>query len=221
MSGIRNVTGQLKYKAVIQKGYKRYMATRTHGEHIILKDSEGDVSLEVAKGMDAFVMQLTRTDFEIIRKVISRKECLVAPVVHFYIQEFCDQESAEAYKYKAIIPHCLSYNHHLSSVRVRFGDLSQSKQMEEISQGRPEVHEKTPYFEINKAAITVFCNHFCDVVCTTEQKICMSKVLAMPFGRIFQVPSSDKCHTNVKVKTYLCSILYIGERLRKVISFLS
>ena len=142
-------------------------------------------------------------------------------MVHFHVQEIGDQEESETYKYKAIIPHCLSNSDSLSSVKVKFGNLSQPGQMKEIRKKHLDECETTPYFDINRETITVFCNEFCDVVCTTEQKICTSKVLAMPFGRIFQVPSTVKSQTNVKIKTYLCSILFRGDCLKKVLCILT
>ena len=65
--------------------------------------------------------------------------------------------------------------------------------------------------------ITVFANHFCDVVCSSTQKVCTSKILVIPFGWI-STPDSES-QTDMKMKVYLCSYLYSKRDIRKVSYF--
>ena len=125
------------------------------------------------------------------------------------------QEVTEGCKYKITIPHYLTRQHSLSSVRVRYGNLRRPLMMMEAQERDPE-KQTFPCFEVNKKSIIVYANHFCPVVCTSTQKVCTSKILAIPFGWIGTIGSDVDTH--MKVKTYLCSYLYSNNDL-KLVSF--
>ena len=188
------------------------MAGVVKGRTVLRADPESDISIETDEGVKGIIMQHIHTDFHIIRDVISRRECLISPVVHFYTVESAGDSSLYGYRYKVTIPHCLSGSHDSSSIKVRYGNIYRGT-LREMKLGRPQGGFK-PFYEIQDKSITVYANHFCDVVCTSTHKICTSKILALPFGLI-RTLDSDK-QTNVKVKIFLCSILYKSTSLKKV-----
>ena len=159
-------------------------------------------------------MQHTHNDFQIIRDVTSSRECLISPVVRFHTVDGIGDPTSSGYRYKVTIPHCLPSNHDSSSIKVRYGNIYRGT-LRELQPGRPQGGFK-PFYEIQDNSITVYANHFCDVVCTSTHKICTSNILALPFGliRTFDIDSDQQ--TNVKVKIFLCSILYSSTILKKV-----
>ena len=158
-------------------------------------------------------MQHLHTDFQIVRELISGRECLISPVVRFHTVGSLGNQALYGYRYKVKIPHCLSHSHDSSCIKVRYGNIYK-RSLSEIQLGKPQEGFK-PFYEVEDKSITVYSNHFCDLVCTSTQKICTSKVLALPFGLIgkFDIDSDE---TNVKVKIFLCSILYSSTSLQKV-----
>ena len=154
-------------------------------------------------------------DFQLLRKIIPATECLVAPVVQFHMTDQVDQEVTKGCKYKITLPHYLTRHHSFPSIRVRYGNLRRPMMMIEIQERDPE-KQTFPCFEVNKKSIIVYANHFCPVVCTSTQKVCTSKILAIPFGWIGTIDSDVDTH--MKVKTYLCSYLYSNNDL-KFVSF--
>ena len=205
----------MDFQAKIIKNNREYHVTKTFGSKVTVKDPLSDVSLEVAEGVQAVVMQSINFKFELLERVI-QNECLVSPVVQFHIKEQSQQRKREGQKYRAMVPHCLSRHHNLSCIKVRFGSIRKPLSMLEVQKGNPK-NKNLPYFEINKRHITVFANHFCDVVCSSTQKVCTSKILVIPFGWI-SMPDSES-QTDMKMKVYLCSYLYSKRDIRKVSYF--
>ena len=176
-----------------------------------IKDSLSDISLEVATGVKSLVMQSVNMDFQLLRKIIPATECLVAPVVQFHMTDQVDQEVTKGCKYKITIPHYLTRHHSLPSMRVRYGNLKRPLMMMEPPEMDPG-NQTFPCFEVNKKSIIVYANHFCPVVCTSTQKVCTSKILAIPFGWI---GTGSEPQTDMKLKTYLCSYLYSNNYLKQ------
>ena len=203
----------MSFEAQIRKNSKEYSVTRTFGKKVTLKDPSSDISIEVAQGVVAVVMQSINMDYLLLNKVTSADECLAAPVVQFHTVEEGKQEVKMEYKYKMVIPHYLSRNKNLSCLKVRYGNLRRPLQMKEVQKGNPQTHS-LPCYEISKHHFTIYANHFCDVVCTSDQKICTSKILAIPFGWIGTFGTDTDSH--MKVKTYLCSYLYNNNDLKLV-----
>ena len=209
---------QLHFEATFTKNEKQYVAARTFGKKVTVKDPFSDLSIQVAKGVKALVMQSINMDFELLNKVTSANECLAAPVVQFHMveDEKVKLEATESCKYKITIPHYLSRHQNLSWIKVKYGNLNRPHLMTEVQRGNSQ-SQTFPCYKIHKRDITVYANHFCDVICTSKEKVCTSKLLAMPFGLIRTLVPNKMTH--IKVKTYLCSYLYNNTDLKKV-SFL-
>ena len=213
LKGLRSERSEITFEAQIRKNNKEFLVARTFGKKVKIKDPLSDISVEVATGVRSLVMQSMNMDFHLLRKVIPVTECLAAPVVEFHMDDLIKQEVTEGCKYKITIPHYLTRQHSLSSVRVRYGNLRCPLMMMEAPERDPG-NQKFPCFEVNKKSIIVYANHFCPVVCTSTQKVCTSKILAIPFGWIGTLGYDSDTH--LKVKTYLCSYLYKNSDLNGV-----
>ena len=206
---------QLYHYAHIHKNNKDYVVTVVQGSGSVISYPDSDITLEVSQSGRTVIMQHLQLNFEAMRHAIPQKECLLTPVVLFHTIEPARTDVLEGhrYKYKATIPHHLSRRHDLSCVRVRFGDISRPDSLRMLLRGNPE-EEKVPCYTVGRKNITICCNHFCDVICTSTQKVCTSKILALPFGRIG--PDCSNLQTFTKVEIYICSFLYSDKKLKSV-----
>ena len=200
------------FQMQMHKGMREYIAGVVRGRKVLRADPESDISIETDEMVKGIIMQHIHMDFQIIRDVTSSRECLISPVVRFHTVESADDSSLCGYRYKVTIPHCLPRSHDSSSIRVRYGHIYRGT-LQEMELGRPQEGLK-PFYEVQDKNILVFASHFCDVVCTSTQKICTSNILALPFGLI-RTSETDK-QTHVKVKIFLCSILHRSTSLKQV-----
>ena len=217
-SGYRYPSGQknlLYHSAQFHKNNKNYFVSVVQESGSVISYPDSDVTLEVTHSGRTVIMQHSHTNFESVRHAIPQKECLISPLAQFHTIEQVRAEELEShrYRYKVTIPHCLSRIHNLSCVTVRLGDITRPHSLRILRKGSP-VKEKLPCYKVDRKSITIYCNHFCDVVCTSTQKVCTSKILALPFGRIG--PDCSGMQTHMKVKTYVCSFLYSDKNLKLV-----
>ena len=206
-----------RFAATITKGCTDYLVARTSGTKTLLSNSESGVSIEVADGVKSVIMQHVHTDFDSIRKYTSKEECLISPVVYLHAQEVTDEKESAEYRYKAMIPHYLPVGHNLSSVKVRCGNIKRGF-LREIRRRGPESTTVLSYV-VDIHHVTLYSNHFCDVMCTSTDKVCTSKVMAFPFGWIGQQKFGANVITRMKLKTYLCSYLFADNGLQSVSLF--
>ena len=203
------------FQMIMHKGMREYLAGVVKGRTVLRADAESDISIETDEMVKGIIMQHIDNDFQIVRDVISSRECLISPVVRFHTVESVGDSTSSGYRYKVTIPHCLSRSHNFSCIKVRYGNIYRGT-LQEMELGRPQEGVK-PFYKVQDKNILVFANHFCDVVCTSTHKICTSNILALPFGliRTFGIDSDEQ--TYIKVKIFLCSILYSNADLKKVI----
>ena len=195
------------------KNGKDVLVARTFGKKATVKDHLSSICLEVSEGVRSVVMQAITSNFYLLRKAIPANECIAAPVVQLHIEDETEQDKTMDYKYKLSIPHYLQRHHDQSCIKVKCGSLQHPNLMREI-QKRSPLSETLPCWEIKKNSIVVYANHFCTLICTSTQKVCTSKILAIPFGWIGQIGSEPQSH--MKVKVYLCSYLYSNIDLKRV-----
>ena len=127
------------------------------------------------------------------------------------LKYFVPQNLEEGYKFKLTIPHYVEEDGLVPLIQVKWGNIHEK--LWEIRKGKPD-DKFEPYCEVYQDHVVVYSTHFCDVVCTLPQKVCASKLLALPFGQLDT--RSGRKETYTKVKTYLCSHLYQDESLQKV-----
>ena len=197
---------------------REYLGGVVKGRTILRADAESDISIETDEGVNGIIMQHIHTDFRIIRDVTSSRECLISPVVRFHTANCVGDPTSSVTSYKVTIPHCLPRNYEPSNIKVRYGDIYKGT-LREMKLGKPQEGFR-PFYEIQDNSITVYANHFCDIVCTSTHKICTSKILTLPFGLIRTFDTGSAEQTNVKVKIFLCSILYSSTSLQRVRPFL-
>ena len=152
--------------------------------------------------MKSIIKHEIQTDLEDLKDVIPRNECLVSPVIHFNTQE--SEAKQVGYKYKTTLPLVVSCQKH--SIKVYHGDILGRRSPPEISDKKPE-NESEPYYEKKEDAITLYSNHFSPSFATCEDKICTSKIVALPFGKI----DTNHEKPEVTVKTFLCNHLYTNQ----------
>ena len=190
---------------MLRKNNRLYFATVTNGDHVLMEATNSQVSLEVMKGVKAAITHHIYTNYEDIKSALPGHECLVSPIVHFSVQ-YCGQNLAHyPFKFKAKLPHCLQKENDFSLVKVRCGNIFQQRSLKEVPKGEPE-STPIPCYSIDGQSITLYTNHFCDVICSTEEKICHKSLVILPFGYLSS--HKEDCQTYVKVKVFVCSYLY-------------
>ena len=192
------------YKALFRMNTSKYLAAKVIGGGTKLIEPDSDISLEVARGVSAVIVQHIHTNLESVRCAVPKSECIVSPVVSFRVFEDGLGEVV-GWKFKACIPHCLQDTHDLSLVKVRCGNIFNWKSMREVPEGDPK-SSMVPCYKIDENCITLYTNHFCDVVCSSEEKLCHKSLVILPFGRLDH--DKDERNTFAKVKLFLCSTLY-------------
>ena len=195
------------------KNHKQYHVTVTNGKALTMKSPDSEITLEVPDGLKSVIMQHIHTDFEAVNMYIPPHECIVSPAVRFIVQKGNYQESQHFKVFKAKIPHCLPEAYDFSFLKVRLGNLSRKGSLKEVQRGKPQSTD-TSYYTADKKHITLYTNHFCDVVCTSSKKICDSALVILPFGYLYPDPGENK--TMAKVKVFLCSYLFNRQDVRMV-----
>ena len=187
---------------MLRKNNRLYYTAVTDGTHVLLKAPNSEVTLEVMKGVKAAIIHHIYTNYEDIKSVLPGHECLISPVVHFSVHD-CGQNFANfPFKFKARFPHCLQKESDFALVKVRYGNIFEQYSLKEIPNGDP-MPSTIPCFHIDGQFITLYTNDFCDVVCSSEEKLCHKSLVILPFGYI-----SPHKQTYVKVKVFVCSYLY-------------
>ena len=212
---------QLKFPKFLQellarKSGRNYQATKTMGQAVRLVTAKSEIHLDVAEGVNAVTAQYIYTSFKPASIVIPRDECIISPVVRFNVQEDENNNSSVSpeFKFKVTIPHCLTDD---SPVKVRCGNILESKRsLRKVPKG-PQDGTRTPYYTVDERHITLYTNHFCDIVCTSAKKVYNSSLLILPFGSLEQDLEGQ---THAKVKVFLCNLLFNLTEYRLARSFL-
>ena len=196
------------------KSGRKYQATKTSRKAVKLVTAESEVSLEVAKGVKAVISQYIYTSFRLASFVIPSNECFVSPVVRFYVQEDDDKDSSVSpeFKFKVTIPHCLTNGLELSLLKVRCGNIERKRSLRTVVRRSPD-GAGTPYYTTDEEYITLYTNHFCDILCTSSKKGCNSSLLILAFGSLEQ---DEEGQTYAKVKVFLCNLLFNLTEYRSV-----
>ena len=200
LASLQTLMPRQMYPMMFRKNGKTFHVAVTGGQPVTLIAPDSDVSVEVAQGVKAVIAQHTNTNFQAIETIVTSRECLVSPIVHLHVQEEGQDAVASPFKYKVRIPHCLSRRTDYSHLKVRCGDIYSPNSLKEIPRGKQSTPSKT-YYEIHRNYIILHTNHFCHYFCSSGQKICNSPLVILPFGYLSE-------HTYVKVKVFLCSLLY-------------
>ena len=184
---------------------QKYLVASVKGDNVKLVDPLSEISLKVTEAVKAVMVQHIHTNLDAVKCAIPKYECLISPVVSFHIHDGGLGEVG-ALKFIATIPHCLQRNKHdFSLVKVRCGNIFNSKSMKEIPRGDPETSQ-IPCYKIEEKYITLYTNKFSDTACTSEEQICHKSLVILPFGSLSH--DEHEKNTFAKVKVCLGSYLY-------------
>ena len=201
------LTEEQPYKVTFRKSEKYYSASKISGKAVKLVTKDSEICLDVAEGINAVIAQYIYTSFKPASIVIPSNECIISPVVRFHVQE--DEKNnwsaSPEFKFKVTIPHCLTGELELSSLKVRCGNILESKRsLRKVPKGSQD-GTGIPYYTADDKYITLYTNHFCDIVCTSVKKVCNSSLRILPFGSLEQDHGGQ---TYAKVKVFLCNLLF-------------
>ena len=73
------------YAALFRMNTSKYLAAKVIGGGTKLVEPGSDISLEVAKGVSAVIVQHIHTNLESVRCAVPKSECIVSPVVTFRV----------------------------------------------------------------------------------------------------------------------------------------
>ena len=184
---------------------QKYLVANVKGDNVKLVDPHSEISLEVTEAVNAVIVQHIHTNLDAVKCAIPKYECLISPVVSFHVHDGGLGEVGTL-KFIAKIPHCLQKKtHDFSLVKVRCGNIFNSKSMKEIPRGDPETSQ-IPCYKIEENDITLYTNKFSDTVCTSEEQICHKSLVILPFGSLSH--DEHEKNTFAKVKVCLGSFLY-------------
>ena len=193
------------YPMMLRKSNRMHYATVTNGDHVILKAPNSQVTLEVTNGVKTAVLHYIYPDYKDIKSALPRHECIISPIVHFSVEDSGENSSHFPFKFKARLPHCLQTDSDFAFVKVRCGNIFEQSSLKEVPKGETE-SSTIPCYNIDGQYITLYTNCFCDVVCSSEEKICHKSLVILPFGSLS--PDEENCQTYVKLKLFICSYLY-------------
>ena len=186
----------------IQKRWRTYNATVTHGEAKIVQRDGSNVSLTIPEGSDGFYITRIHTDLSDYQDLIPSNECFVSPVVQV--------EELKGRTHTILIPHCLQDKSLWQSIQVRRCETKMNRVIEELKQGKSQ----NGYFMVYEKYIIVYTSCSGLFVCTSWEHSCHSSVSVVCLARSQNFEEAAK--TTVKLKTFGCSSLYRILDFRKV-----
>ena len=163
-----------------------------------VEDNDGSMTLDTGYPVD-----------DPVKDELVKAENYDGPMKHLPIP--INTEKQSVYRFRLTIPHYVKNEDLVPSTQVKFGNIH--GKLSKIRKGKSG-DKFEPYYDVFESYVKIYAHHFCDVVCTCPEKICVSKLLVFPFGQIHS--ESKRMKTLSKVKTYLCSHLYQDKSLKKV-----
>ena len=206
-----------QYRTSFHKDRTKFYSTVTTMGGISLQVASSAVTLNVAEGIRAVIIHAIHTDCTQFKNLIPDTECLISPIVEYSVKELEVEEYFPQYKYQICIPHCLQKPEHLSTIRIRHGDMEKRNSFQIISYQEAQP-DSSPYYEADEHFIRIYTNHFSTFICSSCKKVCDAFMVAFLFGslRLFV----DDGETFAKMKTFLCSSLYNLQAFQEVNIFL-
>ena len=192
------------------KNHKRYVGTVCLGKARKLQAPGSDVSLEIPKGSRGVYVMGVHTDVSKFKNVIEDKECFVSPVVEILHKTEDDIEEPESHTIR--IPHCLDASK-LQLIQVRRGRSFSNAPFQHISP-KHKVHTNDAGYIVDHNYITIFSRKFSEFVCTSCNNTCKGTIRLFLFGNLNAW--GRKNVTTVKMKSFLCSPLFMIDDFRQV-----
>ena len=214
------------YPVRIWKGGREHLIGITNGNPVTFEDPNSEFALSVNEGVKEVIAQSIHPNFSAIRSILPAKECIISPPIHFstytlaeskdpaLMEHDVDQNKEKRrYKYQVTLPHCAPNDVDFEHIRVRYGNILKPESLKEAA--RTPTDERLPYFEVHPRFITLYTNHFCVWICSSEKKICDKKLQILVYGNL----RDHTEETYAKIKVFLGNYLYERRDMRKVHSW--
>ena len=194
------------------KNQRQWVATVTQGKGRTLQGDGSDVSLTIPAGVHGVYMTRVHTEHSRFINVIPDDECLVGPLVEVAHHAPSDEVKEIADPYVLKIPHCIRDQKNWRFIKVRSGSIYKQQPFRELPSYDGCKGES--YFKIDRHFITVYTYHFCHFTCTMCKKSCPAAARVFLGGSLSSSSSDNR--TDVEIKAFLCSFLYLIPDFKKV-----
>ena len=180
----------------------------------MLQAPDSAVSLEIPEGSRGVYVMGVDIDVSKFKSFVDDEECFVSPVVE--IVHMKEDDAAEPNTHKVRIPHCLRDASQLQLIRVRRRRSSSNAPFQHITSvtSTTRSHSIDDGYSVDDNYITIFSHTFSEFVCTSCHNTCKGTIKLFLFAKL--KAWRDKMSTTVKIKSFLCSPLFLIDDFREV-----
>ena len=164
-----------------------------------LKGRNSEVGIETPNGMQNILCRKIHTDLSRHETNLPHDESIIGPTVEVHLAHGNVKDQKQ---FLLRIPHCLETKD-LSTIKVRRIDDKRKDSVQNVPT-KQQAMGKIPYFETDSTHVIIHTDHFSEYVCSGSSDKCLTSIIAFPFGRLWKTENIS----HVKVKLYLCSLLY-------------
>ena len=157
---------------------------------------------------------MTRVHTDHYRFRIPDNECLAGPLVEVAHRQIGLTEEIIKEPYILKIPHCIRNQQDWKFIKVRSGSIYKQNPLGELSPH--DTDDGEAFFTVDSDFITIFTYHFCHFICTVCKKSCPAAAKVFLCGSL--ITSEKDLTTDVEIKPFLCSFLYLIKDFKKVSS---
>ncbi len=125
-------------------------------------------------------------------------ECIIAPIV-----EVLAPARTQTSAYILKIPHCLDEGHDRSKVMVRMLQENRQPAVVEVPP-RDKCTDGVLFYDIDLDFIDLHTPHFCTIISSYKEKICLDSTYNFFFGNFHTEDGSSE----VNIRPYLCNFLH-------------
>ena len=172
-----------------------------------------DVSLDIPEGSCGYFLMRVRTDDAIyINSVLPKDECYVAALIEVEHVPFDGSElNTEDDTFTLTVAHCLEEQGSKKFLKVRqFSGVNGKRELKPSDS--PNLEEGC--FWVDGKFIRMCISKFSIFICTYCKNICKTRERAYICGQLDSYEENSL--TTVKIKCYLCGILFSLEEFRQV-----
>lgn len=190
--------------ATTHKGHRAVVATVSLGESRTLQAPGSDVSGTIPENTPGVLLLRVQTDLSSWSDVVPQEECFISPAVEVAFLQ--SKETKQNSHFALRLPHCLTENNLLSSVKVRKRDTFDTIREIPPNSAVDLPEDQEACFKADDTHVTIFTRSFSKFVCTSCQNICAAAVIIFLFGRLDVWPDTET--TTAAVQVFCCGPLY-------------
>ena len=192
------------------------IVTLVQGEPCVVQAQNSQVQLHVPKGVHGAILANIHTNNARFMHHVPHKDCLVAPICEYHLQQpYREQSLSERYKilippplcedvkYRIDIPHIVQdVDCVRPRIRVRHGNLHSGKPA--LQKHSAKTRKGKISFNINEDYVTIYTNHFSGYIVSAKHiNCCGQKANVHLFASLRNIPDDKPLAT---MKVYLSSI---------------